>query len=361
MKIKFLILFFVFPLFLFAQTKISGRVFDKDTHKPVSNVVIYTNAGNKITMTDDDGQYNLIVNQSEPVYFKQLGYDFFTGLSDSLLLNPDVYLSRNIVNLNEVVISPENAQTLLNKAIQNLFARHQKNKTKYHLCHIEETTDTGGYREAYVSIESVLSNVNSKKRKLDWNINLVQLDRKTILEDSFRPKKSRVVRIAFFPEEMNIISESNDYIYESYEDDNDQLIIKVSPKRLDKKHYRYDLYTIDKQDTILTDYIGQSFPNSSEITTQKFLSLTRQTLNHFSRLKFVQDELLDSYYLKELQHTGAVKMSMNDFACVHSYKISSKEILINPTHSTTKIKPFTYVLFENDFPNSPDFWKQFVK
>jgi len=361
MRIKLSILFCFFPLFLFAQVEIAGRVFDKETQEPISNVVIYTNIGNKITMTDDDGQYNLTVNQLDSVYFRQLGYDFFIGLSDSLLLNPNVYLSRNIVNLNEVIISPENAQTLLNKAIRNLFAYLQQNKTRYYLYHIEETTDAGGEREAYASIEARLSNINSKKGKLDWNINLVQLDKKIILEDSFRPKKLRIIQVELFPKRLSVNSELNNYICKFYENDEDQLIIKVSPKQLDKKHYRYFLYAINKQDTILTEYISQSFPNSSEVTTQKFLSLTRQTLNHFSRLKFVHDDLSGSYYLKELQNTAMAKMLRDSSAYVCSVKVNAKEVSFNPINPTKKITQLDYELFETDFPNTPGFWKQYVK
>jgi len=359
-KLSILFLLLAFPLFLFAQTKISGRVLDKETHEPISNVVVYTNVGTNITQTDNDGCYNLIVNQSESVYFKQLAYDFFTCSSDSLLLNPNIYLTQNIIHLNEVVISPENAQTLLNKAIRNLYARLQKNKAKFYILHIEEATDTGGDREAYASVKAELTDINKKNGKLDWNINLVQLDKKTTMEDRFRPKKLHIARPEFFPQDMAVNSELNKYICKFYENEDEQIIIKTSPKHLDKEHYRYRLYTINKQDTILTEYISQSFPNSQEITTQKFLSISYQILDHFSSLKFAQDESTDSYYLKEVQNIGTVKMTIKSLATVFTFKINSKEISLNPVNSTKKIKPYDYELFEADFPNTPCFWKQYI-
>jgi hypothetical protein len=78
MKTKLSILLLGFPLFLFSQTKISGRVFDKETHEPISDVVVSTSVGSNITLTDNEGRYNIIVNQSEPIYFRQLAYDFLT-------------------------------------------------------------------------------------------------------------------------------------------------------------------------------------------------------------------------------------------------------------------------------------------
>jgi hypothetical protein len=361
MKTKLLILFFIFPLFIFAQSKISGQVFDKETHEPVSNVAIYTDGGTNITLTDNEGRYNLIINPSESVYFRQLAYDFFVGVSDSLLINPVIYLTRNVVNLNEVVVSPNDAQNLLNKAILNLYARLQKNKTKSYLCHIEETTDAGGNREAYAFIDAELTKVNMKKRTLEWNIHLVQLEKKSILENSFRPEKSRIMQVGIFPQRISFNSELDNYVCEFYDNDDYQLTIKVVPKQTDKKHYRYYLYTINKRDTILTEYISQSFANSSEITVQKTLSRTLQTLNHFSRLKFAQNTL-ESYYLKEAQNIGMIKIQTNASICVFSFKINSKEIPVNSTISfKKKIKPFDYLLFETDFPSTPDFWKQFVK
>jgi len=360
MKTILSVLFCVFPLFLFAQSKIFGRVLDKETNEPIPNVVVYTNVGNNITSTDNEGHYNLSLGRSDTVYFRQLAYNFFTISSDTLLLNSDVYLTQNIIRLDEVVISPETAQTILNKSIQHLYAHLQKNKMKFYLYHIEEETDTGGHREAYATIESRLSGINNKNGKLDWNINLVQLDKKGTLEDSFRPKNLRIVQVELLPQKMSIISEINNYMYEFYENNDNQIIIKASPKQLDKKHYRYRLYTINKQDTILTEAISQSFANSPEITTQKFLSLTRQTLSHFTRMKFVKDELSDSYYLKEIQNIGAVKLVINPITCICSFKVNSKEILVNTVNSTKKLQPFDNALFETDFPNTPDFWKKYV-
>jgi hypothetical protein len=361
MKKILLILFFFLPLSLFAQFKISGLVLDVETREPVSDVVVYTEAGNKMTLTDNEGKYNLIVNQSETVYFRQLAYNFMVKRADSLLLNSNVYLTRNTISLNEVVISVENAQILLQKSFQNLFVHLQKNKTKSYLYHIEETTDTGGAREAYASINAGLSNINGKKGTMEWNINLTQLDKKVTLESSFHPKKLRIMQVELFPQET-LYPELDNYKCEFYEDNDDRLIIKTSPKSLDKKHYRYFLYTINTQDTILTECIAQSFSNSSKLTTQKFLSLTRQMINHYSRLKFTQDESDNLYYLKEVQNIGMTKMSIKSSICLFSFKVNAKEISTIPvTGSGKKIKPFDYVLFETDFPNTPGFWKQLQK
>jgi hypothetical protein len=62
-----------------------------------------------------------------------------------------------------------------------------------------------------------------------------------------------------------------------------------------------------------------------------------------------------------MHHIGAHKITMGSLSCVFSFRISSKEISINPFSEKKEIKPFDYILFETDFPETPDFWKQYVK
>ncbi|MDR0725353.1 MAG: hypothetical protein LBF59_05010 [Prevotellaceae bacterium] len=51
MKIKLLFLLILFPAFVFSQTKIRGKVLDKETQKPVPDVIIHS--GSKISITND--------------------------------------------------------------------------------------------------------------------------------------------------------------------------------------------------------------------------------------------------------------------------------------------------------------------
>jgi hypothetical protein len=364
LEMKLFILFLICPLSLFSQIKITGQVFDRETKEPIPNVVVYTNDNNKITLTDDKGHYVFEINSSEPVYFRQLAYDFLETTSDLLHTNPTIYLTRNVVELGEVVISPVLAQDWINKAIQNLNLRLQKKTTKSYLFHIEETTTTGGERNMYALIGISLNKINSLTGFYHWNFDLLQLDKiKAIKEDDFYLKK-KPFRTELFPHKMTKYTDLNDFIFEFQDNNEEQLIIKVSPKHPDKKHYKYFSYAINRRDTVLTEIIAQSYSNSSELTLRKFKDIRWYLSNHHYRIKFVQDETSGLYYIKELQNLVVSKVISPNF----SYDISMRETVstieqlsIQQTNTKKKIKPYDYVLFETDFLNSPNFWKQYIK
>lgn len=152
MNTRLLLLFLFSPAFVFSQTRITGKVIDKETQKPVSDVIIHSNS--RTSITDSDGQFYFGINHSETLYFNHLSYKSFKIQSDSLPNNGMIYLTPSITELGEVVISPGRAEYLLNKAINNLFANFQKEKTTaYYLTHVEEKTTNGGEREVYALLE----------------------------------------------------------------------------------------------------------------------------------------------------------------------------------------------------------------
>ncbi|GHT10442.1 hypothetical protein FACS189432_09340 [Bacteroidia bacterium] len=365
MKAKFLFLFLFCPLFLFSQTRISGQVFDKETKEPISGVVVYTQDRNRIAMTDEEGRYILNVHSSEPVYFKQLAYDFLVTVSDILLHNPNVYLIRNVVELSEVVISPIRAENLINKALKNLALNLQKKEINSYLFHIEETTSIGGEREAFALVEAKRTKTSWKK-SIHWDFFLYQLDKiKTVNESSFYINK-KPIYAEFFPQEFSVRSILDNFICELYENEEEQLVIKASPKHPDKKNYRHYIYTINKQDTVLIEVTKQSYSNSAELTLIKVNKDTKwQITNQFSNIKFSQDKTSDLYYIKEIQHLGNFRVISDvDSSYDESFKSVAFVLDKNPVNQINtkkKIKPYDYILFESDFPNSHGFWKQYIK
>jgi hypothetical protein len=100
---KLLLLSILFPAFVFFQTKIRGKVLDMETQKPVSDVIVHS--GSKISITNDKGEYDFEINQPETVYFRHLSYNQFKIQSYSLQNESIVYLTPNVTELDEVVIS----------------------------------------------------------------------------------------------------------------------------------------------------------------------------------------------------------------------------------------------------------------
>ncbi|GAP73376.1 hypothetical protein SAMD00024442_81_6 [Candidatus Symbiothrix dinenymphae] len=354
MKAKITILVLLCPIYLVSQEKISGQVLDKETLKPVSGVVVHTNSGNTMTMTNDKGYYTLDVHSSEVVYFRHLAYDFFETTPDALLNNSAIYLTLNAVELSEVVVSPIHAEQLLNHALQNLRLKLQKEATFY-LLHIDNTTTIGGERKAYAIIKANRSRLNHK-HNLYWKFDLIQLDKiSTLNESSFKP-----VRIEFFPYKYALRSQKN-CTYELYETKENQWVIKVSPKHLNKRYYRYALYTINKQDTMLIESVQQSYSNADELTKVKVRNNKVQMINYFSRITFAQDEATDFYYLKTLDVLGNIRIS-GISSYDELFNMSSKMINdITTAKAAKKINAQDYNLFKSNFPNSPGFWKKYIQ
>jgi hypothetical protein len=361
MRAEILFLFLAFSLCVFSQERITGQIFDKETQEPILGVVVYTNSGNNITMTDNKGQYTLDVHPSEPIYFRQLAYDFLTIISDTLRNNPNVYLVRNTIELSEVVVSPFHAENLLNKAFRNLVLNLQKKEVNSYLFHIDEITSIGGEREAFALVEINRSKPNWKKR-IYWNFNLSQIDRIKIVNDSSFYIGKKPVWADLFPQEFSVRSILNNYICELYENKEEQLVIKAYPKHLDKKNYRYALYTINKQDTVLIEYLAQSYSEAPELTLNKINKDTEwQITNQFFDMKFSQEETSGLYYVKEVKHLGSSRI-ISDINSSYNELFKSTAVIVgrNTINTKKKILPRDYVLFESDLPNSPDFWKKYI-
>jgi hypothetical protein len=119
MKTLFLILIVLCSSSVYSQTTITGRVFDNDSKNPISGVVIYTHEKEKIVMTDENGNYIIEINSDDTVHFKQLAYNSISARGEALIKNSTVYLIPDIIELNEVVVSPIHVESLLKKSFEN--------------------------------------------------------------------------------------------------------------------------------------------------------------------------------------------------------------------------------------------------
>jgi hypothetical protein len=361
MQIKLFILFVCCSSVTFAQSKIEGYVIDNETRKPVYGVVVFTNEKGQATMTDEQGRYFLDINLAGPIYFQHLAYDFLSTTSDSLLVNPNVRLVCHTVELSEIVISPLDAQLILDKAFENLVKNYFKKGLKSYLYHIEESTNSGAEKEAYALVEATRILPNFKKRLL-FNYHLILLDKTKIRNESDFFVKDKPLKIEIFQRKIGIQAYSDKYIYELYDNSEETFVVKASPKHPDKKNYGYFLYTINKEDTVLLECMAQSYPDSQELTLAKVRGIFWQKLNHFGKINFVKDKISGLYALKEILFLGEAKI-LNEKAITESFKITGYEVTPAAVFSKVKkkkIKSWDNAIFESNFPNSPDFWKAYI-
>jgi len=370
MRIKLSTIFLVFPLFLFAQVKISGRVFDKETQEPIPFVAIYTNnqsTNSQSTLTDEQGYFNLIINHSDSVYFQHLAYNFYAVPSSVLLQNSTVNLVPQAVELADVTISPIDAQSLLKKAGQNLIEKLKEKDTRSYLFHVEESNTIGKERELYALIDAAFNRYNPVGKFYMWNFNLYQLDKvKEGSQGDFYGKIAYPL-IRLFPFE-SINPKSGDFIYSVQDIDSNYFMLKETPIHPDKKHYRYTIYKINKQDTVPIEITSQSLSDAEQFTRHDYKGTDLGIMTQFSTNKIVKDKETGYYYFQEVKNIGSINMKTNnsDFNVIF---LSTASVLNN--YSTTQgnakkkigflFQLFDKTLFETDFPNSSGFWKQYVK
>jgi hypothetical protein len=347
----------------FSQIKISGRVLEEGTDNAIENVIVYTTDVHNFTLTNENGYFSLTVpNQSEPIYFLQLAYNLYQTQADSLLINPDVYLTQNDVILPEIIVEPVRAHELLKKAFKNLIERYDK-KMQAYLTHVEGKSSIGGKRELYALIEAKRIRTSIKK-KLIFDFDLVYLDEKENINEFNFYINGNPIKTEFFPQRFSMSSGEKDCLYEIFENNDDKIVIKIIPKQLNKRRYKYALYTINKSDTVLTEYISQSMDNVFDLTHHKFKGGENKILNHYSKIAFYQDKESGLFSIESVQNTWKQRITLvnssydiiNSASCffINSYK---DDVSINKK----EINQWDNVLFEIDFPETSDFWKQYVK
>jgi hypothetical protein len=282
--------------------------------------------------------------------------------------NGVIYLTSSVTELDEVVISPNRATYLLDKAIKNLYANFQKEKTKtYYLTHTERSTTTGGKKEVYALIECILAGKNKKKTKetFNWSIRLAKLDRHNLNASDFTVN-GKLFAISFFPHDIEFLNRSSNAKYEIYDDNDSQLTIKMSPKSFDSKYdfsYFYCLWTIDKADTVLTEFIGQTYPNSDELTQAEYKEISYSTSNYFEKMRFMKDDSSGVYYFSEFQQLVSIKVLVDNPYGVVLKALTHSVKNVSPDDIKKKEKidlPYEGVLFRSRFPDSPGFWKKYV-
>jgi hypothetical protein len=107
MRRLFIILLFL-PLLAESQITVRGKVSDARSHEALAfcNVAVKGQAGGTITNAEGRFQLNLS-NDRDSLIFSYLGYQSMTIQATALLSNPEVFLKPGMVQLQELVIRPE--------------------------------------------------------------------------------------------------------------------------------------------------------------------------------------------------------------------------------------------------------------
>jgi hypothetical protein len=119
MKKLIILLLFVLPIKMLAQTSITGRVLDFENKLPLAQVTVQNQNNKKTTKTASSGQFSLQASQGDVLTFSLKGYHIDTLYLTSL--RPvAIYLPNSSISLNEVRIQSANVSPYLD--VENINA-----------------------------------------------------------------------------------------------------------------------------------------------------------------------------------------------------------------------------------------------
>ena len=296
----------IFPLiflsiYAFAQTPIKGIVVDKDNKKPISDVIVQYGASSKeYAYTNISGQFSIPENSEDVIHFQSIGYKSKSVLKSVLRQQPTVIMELNPVSLNPVVISPYDADMLLEEVMLNT----KKNLVTEHpigyLLHFlqTKTTDTLQneiYLKYTTSLDEKVLKKSLKKERIPYTYNIVDIRR---LQKSVTPT-SELYGAEYHASHLLSFGKSiNKETTRTYTSDSSLIILNIEPLpgkdgwangevRINKSDMTIKSMEIESVDSILASQ-----------PAKKYLGNMVQVLRKVGRFEFAKASN-GKYYMKE--------------------------------------------------------------
>jgi hypothetical protein len=168
---------------LLAQIYIRGTVLDKDTKKPVSDVIVqYGSSIQAFTHTDGKGQFRIPENSEDIIHFQYFGYKTKSIPLTSITQNAKIELEVNPLSLEPVIISPNDADKLLAEAMLNTKKKLLLDQPVGYLLHFVQNKSANSLQnEIYMRYAATLNEKdlkkNLKKERVPYVFNLVEIMR----------------------------------------------------------------------------------------------------------------------------------------------------------------------------------------
>lgn len=175
-----LLLFFIN---ISAQTVIQGTVIDKDSKKPIADVIVqYGSTSKDYDYTNTNGKFSIPPQSEEIIHFQSIGYKIKSVSKSSLIANPVVELELNPVYLNPIVISPGDADALLDEAMMNTKKKLLLDLPLGYILHFLQTKTTDTLQnEIYLKYATTLAEKelkkNLKKERVPYTFNIIDIKR----------------------------------------------------------------------------------------------------------------------------------------------------------------------------------------
>ncbi|MDR0825268.1 MAG: carboxypeptidase-like regulatory domain-containing protein [Prevotella sp.] len=217
---------------LFAQTPVNGTVIDKDSKKPISDVIVqYGNMSKDYAYTNANGKFAIPAESEEIIHFQSIGYRLKSVSKSSLEANPVVELELTPVYLNPIVISPDDADALLDEAMLTTKKKLMLDQPLGYLLHFLQTkTSDTLQNEIYLKYATTLTEKdlkkNMKKERVPYTFNIIDIRR---LQRTETPT-SELYGAEYHASHLFTFGKSvNNETTRSYTSDSSLIIIQIEP------------------------------------------------------------------------------------------------------------------------------------
>ncbi|MFT4222463.1 carboxypeptidase-like regulatory domain-containing protein [Dysgonomonas sp.] len=283
-----------------AQIYIKGTVVDKDTKKAIPDVIVqYGSSSQAFTYTDAKGQFRIPENSENIIHFQYFGYKTKSIPRTGILQNSKIELEISPLSLEPVVISPDDADKLLDEAMLNTKKKLVLDQPVSYLLHFIQNRSTDTLQnEIYMRYASTLNEKdlkkNLKKEKVPYVLNLIEIMR---LQKTETPT-SDLYGAEYHASHLFTFGKSaNNETFKSYSSDSSLIYLRIEPLKGRDGWARGEIVLNRADATIVSMEIESIDSVLSSQPHRRYMGKQVKTLKKLGRFSF--KKYGDRYYMSD--------------------------------------------------------------
>ena len=299
-KVAIILFALVSCIGLSAQIYIKGTVVDKDTKKAIPDVIVqYGSSSQAFTYTDAKGQFRIPENSENIIHFLYFGYKTKSIPRTSILQNSKIELEISPLSLDPVVISPDDADKLLDQAMLNTKKKLVLDQPISYLLHFIQNRSTDTLQnEIYMRYASTLNEKdlkkNLKKERVPYVFNLIEIMR---LQKTETPT-SDLYGAEYHASHLFTFGKSvNNETFKSYSSDSSLIYLRIEPLK-GRDGWAKGEITINSADMTIASMEIESVDSIlSSQPYRRYMGKQVRTLKKLGRFSF--KKFGDQYYMSD--------------------------------------------------------------
>ncbi|MBD8388111.1 hypothetical protein [Dysgonomonas sp. BGC7] len=297
--LTFILLFFL-SFSICAQVRMQGVVLDKDSGMPLPDVIVqYGTTSRDYVYTDDKGRFLLPDATDNVIHFQCFGYRTKAIIKSVLSQNPVVVMELNPVSLNPVIISPGDADELLESVMENTKKKLLADVPIAYILHFLQTKSTDTLQnEIYMKYATSLPAKDLKKKikeeRVPYKYNIMDIRR---VQKSVTPT-SELYGAEYHASHLFTFGKSiNNETTRSYTSDSTLIFLRIDPLA-GKEGWATGEIKINADDMTIASMEIESVDSLMESQPyKKYMGKQIKILKKVGRFEFTR--VAGKYYMKE--------------------------------------------------------------